>query len=109
MRHTEELIDRILYLKGMPQMKALDIVRVGHTVLEQLKLDQELECSNDARIRNAISIALDFRDYGTYALLTMMLAAEEQHIAWLDEQLTLAEQIGTENYLAQQVRDDRDD
>ena len=105
MKHADELIERILYLEGVPNMQRLEKVRVGETVPEQLKLDLELEKSAVVRLNEAIELAVQVHDNGSRELFEKILTSEEEHVDWLEAQLELMKQVGTENYLAQQIRD----
>ncbi|MCX8072639.1 MAG: bacterioferritin [Candidatus Binatia bacterium] len=105
MKHADEIIERILFLEGVPNMQRLGKVRVGETVPEQLKLDLALEKEAVERLNRAIALAVEVGDNGTRELLESILTSEEDHIEWLEAQLTLLRQVGEQNYLAQQIRD----
>jgi bacterioferritin len=104
MKHAEELIERILFLEGIPNMQRLEKVRVGETVAEQLTLDLQLEQVAIPRFNKAIALAVDVADNTTRDLLEHMLVSEEEHVDWLESQLELIKQVGEQNYLAQQIR-----
>jgi bacterioferritin len=104
MKHSDELIERILFLEGVPNMQRLDKVRVGETVAEQLKLDLKLEEVTVPRLNKAIALAVEVGDNTTRELLERILRSEEEHVDWLESQLSLIEQVGEQNYLAQQIR-----
>ena len=106
MKHADELIERILYLDGVPNLQRLNKVRVGEKVLEQLKLDYKLEQEAVPRLNQAIALAVEVGDNGTREMLEEILTSEENHIEWLEAQLSQVEQVGEENYLAQQIRKD---
>jgi bacterioferritin len=102
MKHAEQLIERILYLEGVPNMQRLATVRVGETVTEQITL--ELETEKDAITRLAAGIEQCRRtDEGTRLLLESILSAEEEHADWLETQLELIRQLGEGLYLNTQV------
>jgi bacterioferritin len=102
MKHAEELIERILYLEGVPNMQRLFTVKVGETVPEQLRA--ELETEKEAIVRLAAGIEqCRTTDEGTRLLLERILADEEQHADWLETQLELIRQIGEGLYLNTQV------
>ena len=103
MKHAEQLMDRILFLEGMPNMQRLFPVRVGETVPEQLTLDLQVEHEAIARLNNGIALAVELRDHASRHLLEGILVAEEEHTDWLETQLETIRQIGVEHYLAQQV------
>jgi len=104
MKHADELIERILYLEGVPNMH-LSKVQVGQTVPKQLKWDHALETEAVSRLHKAIALAVEEGDNGTRELLEKILVSEEEHVSWLESQLMLIEQIGEQNYLAEQIRD----
>jgi len=105
MKHADELIERILFLEGVPNLQRLDKVLVGETVAEQLKLDLKLEEVAVPRFNKAIALAVQVADNTTRELLEGMLKSEEEHVDWLESQLTLIAQVGEQNYLAQQIRE----
>ncbi len=104
MKHADSIIERILFLDGVPNMQRLEKVRVGETVHEQLKLDLKLEEVAIARLNKAIAQAVDAADNTTRELLEEILVSEEDHVDWLEAQLGLIKQVGEQNYLAQQIR-----
>ena len=104
MKHAEELIERILYFEGVPNMQRLYSVKVGETVPEQLQA--ELDTEKDAITRLAAGIEQCRRtDEGSRLLLEQILHDEEEHADWLETQLGLVAQLGENNYLAQQLRE----
>jgi len=103
MKHADELIERILFLEGVPNMQRLAKVRVGETVAEQLKLDHSLELDAVGRLNKTIALAVDVGDNGSRELLEKILVSEEEHVDWLEAQLELIKQVGEQNYLAQQI------
>jgi bacterioferritin len=108
MKHADDLIERILYLEGVPNMQRLGKVRVGETVAEQLKLDLALEVDAVRLINKTIELAVAVHDNGTRELLEEILTDEEEHVNWLEAQHELIKQVGIENYLAQQIREDEE-
>ena len=103
MKHADELIERILYLEGVPNLQRLGKVKVGEKVPEQLRLDHALEVEAVARLNKAIELAIRLHDNGTRDLLERILVSEEEHVDWLEAQFDLIEQVGEQNYLAQQI------
>ncbi|HEY8231044.1 MAG TPA: bacterioferritin [Vicinamibacteria bacterium] len=103
MRHAQEIIDRILYLDGVPNMQKYMKINVGKTVPEQFKLDVAVEYDAVARLNKGIELTRAQGDNGTRALLETILKDEEEHIDWLEAQLGIVEEIGAQNYLAQQM------
>ena len=108
MKHADELIERILYLEGVPNMQRLGKVRVGETVAEQLKLDLALELDAVKLINKTIELAVAVHDNGSRELLEEILTDEEEHVDWLEAQHELIRQVGIENYLAQQIHEDEE-
>ena len=106
MRHADKLIERILYLEGVPNMQRLGKVNVGETVPEQLKLDLEVEKSAIMALNEGIEQARSLGDNGTRELLEHLLEGEEDHANWIEAQMTLIAQTGEGNYLAQQIKKD---
>ncbi|HEU5449998.1 MAG TPA: bacterioferritin [Acidimicrobiia bacterium] len=104
MKHAEELIERILYLEGVPNMQRLGPVKVGETVPEQLKA--ELETEKEAIARLATGIEQCRRtDEGTRLLLEEILDDEEDHADWLETQLSIIADIGDNLYLNAQIHE----
>jgi bacterioferritin len=104
MKHADELIDRILYLDGVPNVQRLNKVNIGEDVKEQLECDVALEYEAVKRLNAAIPMCVELRDHGSRELLEQILVSEEHHIDWLEAQLDQIKQMGIENYLAAQVR-----
>ena len=104
MKHADELIARILYLDGMPNLQRLGKINVGETVPEQFKLDVEVEYEAVKRLNEGIEACRAKGDNGTRALLEKMLADEEDHVDWLEEQQRLVESLGESAYLAEQIK-----
>ena len=105
MKHADKIIERILYLEGVPNLQRLGPVRVGQEPVEMHKLDLTLEQEAVARLNKAIVLWLDKRDAGTRELLEHVLAEEEDSIEWLEAQLTIVKDIGRERYLSEQLRE----
>jgi bacterioferritin len=105
MRDSEELIDRILYLEGHPNLQRLGVVRVGETAVEQIQLAVELERTAVRNLDGYVARCVELGDQGTREFLAAMIAEEERHVDWWETQLATIEQIGEPFYLAQQVRD----
>lgn len=103
MNHAQEIIDRILYLDGKPNMQKYMKVNVGKTIPEQFDFDLELERGAVERYNRGIELAREKGDNGTRALLEKLLMNEEEHIDWLEGQIQQIQDMGLDNYLAQQV------
>jgi bacterioferritin len=103
MKHAQDVIDRILYLEGVPNMQKYMKINVGQNIKEQHQLDLELEKDAAARLNKGIELCRAKEDNGSRALLENILKDEERHIEWLEAQLDQIKTIGLENYLAQQI------
>ena len=103
MKHAEQLIERILYFEGTPNMQRLFPVQVGESVEEQLRLDLGVEYEAVPRLNHGVALCVEVGDNGTRELLEDILVSEEEHVDWLETQLETIRQIGIENYLAQQL------
>jgi bacterioferritin len=106
MKHADQIIERVLYLDGLPNVQRYNKVNIGQTVPEQLRLDLDNEKAAIKMLNDGIELCRTLSDAGTRELLEHILVAEEEHANWLEAQLTLIEQVGTENYLAQQIKKD---
>ncbi len=104
MKHAEKLIERILFLGGIPNVQRLGDIRIGETVVEQLKVDLALENDAVGRLNPGIETCREAGDNGSRFLLEEILESEEEHIDWIDSQLSLVAQVGEQNYLAQQIK-----
>ncbi|CAN5722475.1 bacterioferritin [soil metagenome] len=105
MEDADKLIDRILYLDGVPNLQRYNPVRVGETVPEQLALELQTETEAIERYNRAVALAVAKGDNGTRELLEHRLVDEESHADWLEGQLHVIATIGVENYLAQQIHE----
>lgn len=103
MKHAQDVIDRILYLDGVPNMQKYMKINVGQTVTEQHQFDLSVEKDAVDRLNKGIELCRAQGDNGTRLLLEQILADEEGHIDWLEAQLLQIQQIGLPNYLAQQI------
>jgi len=105
MKHAEEVIERILFLEGIPNMQRLGKINIGENVHEQLRLDLGLEMEAVRRLNEGIEACRQADDNNSRHLLEEILEDEEDHIDWIEAQLSLVEQVGIQNYLAQQILD----
>jgi bacterioferritin len=99
MKHADWLIERILFLGGLPNVQRLNQIQVGQTVEEVLRCDLSLEEKAHGDLRDGIAYAETIRDYVTRDLLMRILSAEEEHVDFLDRQFDLIKQIGIERYI----------
>lgn len=105
MKHADKVIERILFLEGVPNMQRMNPVKVGEDAVEQHELDLALELEAVSRLNQAIALAVSKHDNGTRELLEGILEEEEESVDWHEAQLHLVKELGRENYLAQQIHD----
>ena len=103
MKHAEMLIDRILFLEGVPEIARYDVIRVGTEVKEQFENDLVLEMKGVKAYNDAIALCLATNEAGSRELLEKILVESEEHVDWLETQLDLIQRLGLENYLITQV------
>ena len=103
MKDTEEVIDHILYLEGVPNMQRLNAVQLGETVPEQLQAGLQLERGAVEFLRGAIEHCARVGDYTTRGMFEEMIRDEETHVDWFETQLETIRLVGLERYLAQQI------
>ncbi len=103
MKHAESLIERILYLDGRPIVSELNKMHIGADVAKMHANDLASEIDAVKAYNESIRICVELKDNGTKELLESILAAEEEHVDWLEAQQTQIEQAGLENYLAEQI------
>ncbi len=103
MKHADRLAERILFLEGLPNFQALGKLKIGETPVEILRCDLALELEAAPLLREAIVCCESLGDIVTRQLCTEILASEEEHIDWLETQLSLVERVGEQNYLAQML------
>jgi bacterioferritin len=104
MKHADVLIERILYLDGLPNLQRYTKVNVGQTVPEMFQLDLAVEYDAVKRFNAGIDAAQKAGDNGTRDILQAMLREEEAHVDWLETQQEAMKQTGLENYLAEQLK-----
>jgi bacterioferritin len=105
MKDADKLIERILFLEGLPNLQRLGTVRVGETPVEKLQLALELEAEAIDRLNRGIARSVELGDNGSRELLEDILLGEESHADWLETQLELVSQVGDAHYLAQNIHD----
>jgi bacterioferritin len=104
MKHAEELIERVLFLDGIPNVQRLGKINIGENVPEQFRVDMALEVEAVAHLNKGIETCRELGDNNSRHLLEEILHEEEEHIDWLEAQMALVEQVGAANYLAQQIK-----
>jgi len=103
MKHADLLTERILFLEGVPNINAYDKILVGSTVKQQLENDLGLEQAALTVLRPGIKTCLDAQDDATRELFEHIVVDEEHHIDWIESQVHQIQEVGYENYLAQQI------
>ena len=103
MKHADKLSERLLFLDGLPNFQALGRLRIGENPLEVLRADLALELDAVPLLREAIAHCETVNDYVSRKLFADILESEEEHVDWIETQLSLIERIGEPNYLAQQL------
>ena len=103
MKHADKIAERILFLGGLPNFQDLGKILIGETVKEALESDFNMEKKAIPELKDAIHYADETKDYGTVELLSEILVSEEEHYLWLQQQLTVMEQMGEQNYLQSQA------
>lgn len=99
MKQADKLIERILFLEGLPNLQKLDKLRIGENTKEMLECDSELQTMQIAALRDAIELCENERDYVSRELLAEILEYEEEHLDWIETQQFLMDNAGVENYL----------
>ena len=105
MKHAEEVIDRILYLDGVPEIARYDVINSGKTPEEQISLNLAMESKGVSTYNEAIQVCIEHKDSGSRELMERMVVESEDSVDWAEAQLDLIKMVGLENYLAQQIGD----
>lgn len=103
MKHADQLIDRILFLEGMPNMQNLGRLRIGETTKEMLEGDLALEMDAIPDLKSGIAYCESVKDFTSRDVLRAILDSEEEHVDWLETQLDLIERVGEQNYQQSQI------
>ncbi len=104
-KDADAVIERILYLEGVPNMQRLNPIRVGEDPIEQHRLDLTVETDAIKRLNDAIALCREKSDNGTREMLEDILEGEEESAEWLEAQLHLVDEVGKENYLSEMINE----
>lgn len=99
MKHADQLIERILFLEGLPNLQDLNKLLIGEHVQEILECDLKLEMNGHKDLKEAIIYCEEVKDFGSRELFRSILDSEEEHIDFLETQLEMIRQMGLENYI----------
>ncbi len=105
LHHAEEIIERILYFDGVPNMNKIDSITLGGSCEEQLKIQYDFECKHVENLKNYARLCMDKNDFGTKELLDEILKESEQQCDWLETQFNRIKDIGIKNYLSEHMHD----
>jgi bacterioferritin len=103
MRHAEKLVDHILYLEGLPNLQKLGALQIGESVPEQLRSDLKLEQEARTRLNDGLALCREHGDGTSEEILRNILVSEEEHIDWIETQLSIIDKIGEQLYLSEQL------
>ena len=103
MKHAEMLIDRILFLEGVPEIARYDVIRAGTDIQDQFQYDLTLESNGVKAYNDAVKLCIAENDGGSRDMLEKILVESEEHVDWLETQIDLIQRLGLQNYLMTQV------
>ena len=103
MKHADKIIERVLFLDGVPEIARYDVIRVGTNVKEQFEYDLVLETGGVTAYNELVNLSIQLKDNGTHALALEILTESEEHVDWLETQLNLIQTVGLERYLAENM------
>ncbi len=106
MKHADKIIERVLFLEGVPEIARYDVIRVGSDVKEQFENDLKLELGGVQAYNELVNLCINLKDNGTHALALEILTDSEEHVDWLETQLGLIASVGLERYLAEKMGSD---
>ena len=105
MKHADKLVERVLFLEGIPNLQKLGKLLIGENTQEMLECDMKLELLTLADLREAMAYCETISDYVSRDLLGGILDSEEEHVDWIETQLALIKSIGSQNYLQSMMSD----
>lgn len=103
MKHADQIIQRVLFLEGLPNVQRLERVLVGQNIEELIECDLKVEYAAIPRLKNCIEIAEKEKDFVSRDLFASILASEEEHVDWLETQQNLIKQVGVQNFIQTQI------
>jgi bacterioferritin len=108
MKHADKIIERVLFLDGVPEIARYDVIRVGADVKEQFENDLKLEMGGVKAYNDLVDLCIREKDNGSHKLALEILEESEEHVDWLETQLSLINSVGLERYLAEQMTGDEE-